>query len=539
MPRTHATLLAALALTVPAGAAAAPARAAVGQLFVLSDACMACHNGLITARGEDISIGTDWQSSMMAHSARDPYWQAAVRREVIDHPSARAAIEDECSICHMPMARFTAHAAGGEGGIFAHLSATFAATPLDRLAVAGVSCATCHQITSTNLGDRSSFVGRFDIDAVAPTGQRRIFGPFEVDAGRTTVMRSASNFVPAQADHVQSSELCATCHTLYTHTFDEQGEVIGGLPEQVPYLEWRHSAYRSVRGCQSCHMPVVEGETAISAVLGQPRSGVSRHVFRGGNFFMPRVLNRYADELAPQAQPQELETTARRTAQHLQQSSATIAVERVRAADGRFALEVEVANLAGHKLPTAYPSRRVWIHVEVEDRNGRSLFSSGALVPDGSIAGNDNDDDPARFEPHHAEISDPGEVQIYEAIMADPDGRVTTGLLTAVRFVKDNRLLPDGFDKATADPDVAVQGRAAGDEDFSGGRDRVRYEIALDGAEGPYRVLAELVYQPIAFRWARNLAAYEADEPDRFVRIYDEMSELTGIVLASDQLVVP
>lgn len=539
MPRTHATLLAALALTVPAGAAAAAPRAGADQLFVLSDACMACHNGLITARGEDISIGTDWQSSMMAHSARDPYWQAAVRREVIDHPSARAAIEDECSICHMPMARFTAHAAGGEGEIFAHLPAAFAATPLDRLAVAGVSCTTCHQITSTNLGDRSSFVGRFDIDVEAPTGQRRVFGPFEVDAGRTTVMRSASSFVPAQADHVQSSELCATCHTLYTHAFDEQGEVIGELPEQVPYLEWRHSAYRSVRGCQSCHMPVVEGETAISSVLGQPRSGVSRHVFRGGNFFIPRVLNRYADELAPQAQPQELETTARRAAEHLQQSSATIAVERVRAADGRFALEVEVANLAGHKLPTAYPSRRVWIHVELEDRNGRSLFSSGALAPDGSIAGNDNDDDPARFEPHHAEISDPGEVQIYEAIMADPDGRVTTGLLTAVRFVKDNRLLPDGFDKATADPDVAVQGRAAGDEDFSGGRDRVRYEIALDGAEGPYRVLAELVYQPIAFRWARNLAAYEADEPDRFVRIYDEMSELTGIVLASDQLVVP
>jgi hypothetical protein len=33
-------------------------------------------------------------------------------------------------------------------------------------------------------------------------------------------------------------------------------------------------------------------------------------------------------------------------------------------------------------------------------------------------------------------------VQIYEAVMAGPDGAVTTGLLTAVRFVKDNRLLP-------------------------------------------------------------------------------------------------
>ena len=30
---------------------------------------------------------------MMANSAKDPYWQAGVRREVMDHPQAQAAIE--------------------------------------------------------------------------------------------------------------------------------------------------------------------------------------------------------------------------------------------------------------------------------------------------------------------------------------------------------------------------------------------------------------------------------------------------------------
>ncbi len=45
---------------------------------------------------------------MMAHSSRDPYWQASVRREVLIRPSARFAIENECSACHMPMSRFTA-----------------------------------------------------------------------------------------------------------------------------------------------------------------------------------------------------------------------------------------------------------------------------------------------------------------------------------------------------------------------------------------------------------------------------------------------
>src|SRR5262245_32771285 len=58
------------------------------ELFQTSDRCFACHNGLSTPAGEDISIGSSWRASMMANSARDPYWQAAVRRESIDHPES-------------------------------------------------------------------------------------------------------------------------------------------------------------------------------------------------------------------------------------------------------------------------------------------------------------------------------------------------------------------------------------------------------------------------------------------------------------------
>ena len=39
----------------------------------------------------------DLASTMMANSARDPYWQASVRRETIDHPKHSAAIQDECA----------------------------------------------------------------------------------------------------------------------------------------------------------------------------------------------------------------------------------------------------------------------------------------------------------------------------------------------------------------------------------------------------------------------------------------------------------
>src|SRR5438876_4199652 len=91
------------------------------QHFQTSDRCIACHNGLFTKSGEDISIGFDWRPTMMANSSRDPYWQARVKRESMDHSSARRAIEDECSICHMPMARFESKQAGRAGEVFSHL----------------------------------------------------------------------------------------------------------------------------------------------------------------------------------------------------------------------------------------------------------------------------------------------------------------------------------------------------------------------------------------------------------------------------------
>ncbi|HSR43027.1 MAG TPA: hypothetical protein VLL48_12660, partial [Longimicrobiales bacterium] len=306
----------------------------------------------------------------------------------------------------------------------------------------------------------------------------------------------------------------------------------GGLPEQVPYLEWRHSDYPGRRSCQSCHMPVVRDSVAVTGVLGQPRAEVSRHVFRGGNFFLLRMLNRYMAELGVRALPEQLTATVARTEEHLRTRSARLSIEDARLEDGILSARIAVENLAGHKLPTAYPSRRAWLHVTVRDGRGGTVFESGALGPDGRITGNDNDDDPARYEPHYRRIEDDAQVQIYEAIMVGPDDGVTTGLLTAVRFVKDNRVLPSGFDKASAPEDVAVHGEAAGDGDFDGGSDRVLYAVDPGPAPGPFTVEAELWYQPIGFRWAHNLDGYGAFETERFLRYYDSMSEVSGIVLA-------
>ena len=60
----------------------------------------------------------------------------------------------------------------------------------------------------------------------------------------------------------------------------------------------------------------------------------------------------------------------------------------------------------------------------------------------------------------------------------------------------------------------------------------MRYAVDVSTGTGPFRVEAELWYQPIGFRWAQNLAGYDAFETRRFVRYYDTMSASSAVVLA-------
>jgi hypothetical protein len=524
--------LAVSVLVVATAVAAGAERKPPAPEFRTSDRCVACHNGLVSPAGDDISIGFDWRASMMANSSRDPYWQASVRRESIDHPESKAAIEDECSICHMPIPRYEAKVRGRHGEVFSHLP--FSADDASgRQAADGVSCSVCHQIGKQRLGAPESFNGGFVVDTPQDPNERPEYGPFEIEAGHKRIMLSSSEgYRPTQSDHIRQSELCATCHTLFTQALGADGKAVGRLPEQVPYQEWLHSDFKNTRSCQSCHMPVIKDSVPITRVFGRPREGVSRHTFVAANFFLQRMLNRYRDFLEVAALPQELAAAADNTNRFLESQSAHIAIENLRVDSDRLQADVVVENIGGHKLPTAYPSRRAWLHVVVRDGGGRPVFESGAMKADGSIQGNDNDTDATTFEPHYTEIRRPDEVQIYESVLGDPNGAVTTGLLTAVRYLKDNRLLPRGFDKRTAEPDIAVHGGALDDPDFAAGSDRVRFSVDISGARGPFSVDAELLYQPIGFRWANNLKTYDAPEPRRFTGYYDAMAAASATTLA-------
>jgi hypothetical protein len=499
--------------------------------FHTADRCVACHNGLKTPNGEDVSIGLQWRATVMANSSRDPYWQGSVRRESIDHPESSAELQDECSTCHMPAQHLIDKAEGKKTEVFARLP-LLRKHDKDAFAEDGVTCSVCHQIERKGLGTPQTYNGNMEVAGVTNQDHREEYGPFLPDAGHKTIMQSSTKgFIPQQAVHIRDSALCGSCHTLITTVRGPGGKPMGEFPEQMPYQEWQHSDYNKKQSCQNCHMPQVAEEMPITALYGPNRVGMHRHVFIGGNFLLQSLLNEHRDQLDVAAQPEELREAVNRTSEFLRTQSAKVEVLDVKKTDEGVSFEVKVQNLTGHKLPTAYPSRRTWLHVTVKDTAGRTVFESGALNPDGSIVGNDNDADPLKFERHYSEITSPDQVEIFEPILGDVNGHVTTGLLSAVRYLKDNRILPAGFDKATAEPDIAVVGGAHDDPGFVGGTAQIRYAIR-SGQGGPYQVKAELWYQPIGFRWAHNLEPYKAAEPQRFVSYYEADSKKTAIVLA-------
>jgi hypothetical protein len=503
--------------------------AAQSDDFHTADRCVNCHGKVTSQKGEAMSIAADWSASIMANAARDPYWQGSMRREVLDRPAAGTAIQTTCSSCHMPL-QYLADKSQN------HPTAMFQQLPFhagtSTAASDGVSCAVCHQIQSAGLGTPASFNGQF---TVAPPGTqpRPIFGPYDVPGPQIVqVHQLTSGYAPVQSAHIRDADLCGSCHTLYTETLGADGKPLGRFPEQMTYLEWLHSDYHSKETCQQCHMPAVNGTIAIASLLGQPREGVRRHTFVGANFFMDAMLSSHRDDLGVSASPADLAAAAAGATSFLQSQAARLTVGPAELAQDQLSFPVRVENLAGHKLPTGYPSRRAWLHVVITAADGSVVFESGKLNPDGSIVGNANDADPTRFTPHYPEITRPDQVEIFEDILGDGQGHVTTALVSTTQYLKDNRILPAGFDKANALPDIAVHGKAAGDPAFIAGSSTTRYAVPTNGAKGPFRVTAELEYQPVGFRWAHNFAPYNATEPQRFVKYFDQGAAHSALVLA-------
>lgn len=513
----------------------------IATAFHSSDRCLACHVGMKTSTGEDYSIGFEWRASLMANSSRDPYWQGSIRRETIDHPEASQHIQNECTFCHMPAVRLADRDAGRNTHVFSHFpfqKVSGKTSELQRLAQDGVTCSVCHQIEKEGLGTDATFNGNVVVSKGVTEDERPEYGPFDPDHGHQTIMHSSTaGYLPEYGDQMRDSALCGSCHTLYTDPIVPSGEKLPRFPEQMPYQEWQHSDFEKKQTCQQCHMPEVDGPAPVTVLYGPMREGARRHVFVGANFLIAGMLNDHRDDLAVEALPDELTAATARTIEFLQTQAAKVVIQSVDTMPGRLSFEVLAENLSGHKLPTAFPSRRAWLHVIVNDEKGNALFESGKLRADGSIVGNANDEDPLKFEPHYREITEPDQVEIFEPILADEQGRVTTGILSAVRYAKDNRLLPAGFDKASASEDIKVVGDAAADPGFTDRGSLVRYVVPTGTAVGKLKISAELFYQPIGYRWAHNFAPYSASEPQRMLKYFEGAASNSAVVLAKAEVI--
>jgi hypothetical protein len=267
------------------------------------------------------------------------------------------------------------------------------------------------------------------------------------------------------------------------------------------------------------------------------RSPFGQHHFVGGNAAMIGVLAANAEALGVTADAEHLAATLAHTLDQLQKRTARLTVIPDRFGR-RLALTVEVENLAGHKLPTGLPSRRTWLHVRVTDDDGGVVFESGRPLADGRIEGNDADEgDGSAWEPHWRTITSPDQVQIYEPVMLSVEGEVTWTLLHASEYAKDNRLLPPGFDKATAPADFAVVGDAAADDDFTGGGDRIVYDLDLRGRDGAVDVTVELLFQSMSSPFVADLARTDTELVQRFVDMVGGAAD-PPVVLASSAVSV-
>jgi hypothetical protein len=113
--------------------------------FTGSGNCATCHTNLFDAADNNVSIDTQWRSTMMVITAKDPFWLAMVASEVARNPQLKETIEDKCASCHMPMA-YTQADTDGLPTLVLDDGFLNLPNPLNEAAMDGNSCTLCHQI---------------------------------------------------------------------------------------------------------------------------------------------------------------------------------------------------------------------------------------------------------------------------------------------------------------------------------------------------------------------------------------------------------
>ncbi len=506
----------------------------VGQnnYFMASGNCEGCHGhdpmqyASVDSNGVDVNVVDDWRSTLMANSAHDPFWRAKVSHEGLVNPALQSELEDKCTSCHAPMGRHDKYLSGGGHYSIAELEQ-------DPIGLDGVSCVGCHIQSPDSLGLLFSGDLRFD------TQGSPLYGPYGYPNDTIPLfgapMTSFVGYEPQYGAHINSATLCAGCHTLMTPTVDLQGNPTGGFfAEQATYHEWLNSRFNDLNGdpngisCQGCHVPRNDDAVVISALylFLQRRFPFGMHQFAGANSFMLGLLKDNIGPLGLTANETQFDSTIARTLRMLQDQSLLMdATVMDRTADTAF-IDVSLLNLAGHKFPSGYPSRRAFMELIVLDATGTdTLFRSGGFDDTYEVVGHDAD-----WEPHYDVITSADQAQIYEHVIGDVNGDRTTVLLRAAQNLKDNRLVPEGFTAGHFAYDTcAVAGVPSSDVDFNrdafgvegNGGDIVHYHVPMGGYTGLINVVARFWYQTAPARWTQELFSHSSAAIDSFEVMYN------------------
>ncbi len=503
------------------------------QYFPTQALCGGCHGfdldgfALVDMKGMDVNIYDDWRTTMMANSAKDPFWRAKVSHESLVNPEHSEALETKCTSCHAPMGQYTSRYHG-------HEIYTMDSLLVDTIGLDGVSCGACHQISTVNLGNQHSGEINYDTSRVQ-------YGPYE--SPFAPPMTSFVGFTPIESSHINDAGICASCHTLITKSVDLDGNFTGStFVEQATYHEWLNSTYNTDSvTCQGCHMPRISDSVIISDnyLFLAGRSPFGLHDLVGGNTFMLKLMRDNKEALDINAEDFMYNETIEKTFAMLQQKSLDIYLEFEQQVNDTAFFTVQLWNKAGHKFPSGYPSRRAFIEFIITTEEGDTLFKSGVLDNNYEVEGHD-----VNFEPHFQVINQTGQVQIYELVDGDVNGNFTTVLERAYVALKDNRLAPIGFTTTHEVYDTTqIVGDALNDPDFNkdevgtegSGTDIVNYHIALDNFEGLINISAKVFYQSLPPRWVNEMFEESTPEIETFRTMFDE-ADKSPVLIASASL---
>ncbi|MGO1118096.1 hypothetical protein ACTL6U_05305 [Rhodovibrionaceae bacterium A322] len=481
--------------------------------FVTSDICSGCHdannllanlrpNMMVELEGRNVNLSPygEWSTSMMGLAGRDPIFHAQLESERRLHPELADVIDNTCSRCHGVMGKRQLEADSDGKELFTHdLFYKTGDSPEGRygaLARDGISCTTCHRIPQQDMAARSAFTGLFQVN-----DGKAIFGPYDDVA--PYAMENGLGMTPKMGDHLNSSELCASCHVIklpilktdQKYTAEEFAQTQTGH-EQTTYLEWVNSDFNAPdnpeknQSCQSCHMtgvvtefapgspdkplklsfkvaniqdsdyPEFANETDAKDREIKVREDYGRHTLAGANLFGQQLLQQFHEPLginpdSPNISAYEdalpaLELTARATKFQAQERSVRLAITNTETREGNLEVTTRVTSLVGHKLPSGVGFRRAFLTLEVLDKAGKPLWASGAsnslgVILDGQGQPLETEFSLTEWQPHHSVITRQDQVQIYEERHLNSADHLTTSFLALDQEVKDNRLLPKGW----------------------------------------------------------------------------------------------